>query len=197
MPSTDFDKLSLEQKVSFINSQLQKDMGLSVTKLLKKFGIKENTMKSQLRRGNYKFNEEIRKYEKYQNDTKVLIEEENSSNATIEKVETIKSEKYKSNEIIFIQEIEQKKADLLELLELKEDIKKMLEEYKQKELVIDVVDAQFTISDDIKGKPVNRSVKLYDKANTELQELYSRYSEMKKCDVLSQIIHEAYLKYKK
>jgi hypothetical protein len=93
MPSTDFDKLSLEQKVSFINSQLQKDMGLSVTKLLKKFGIKENTMKSQLRRGNYKFNEEIRKYEKYQNDTKVLIEEENSSNATIEKVETIKSEK--------------------------------------------------------------------------------------------------------
>lgn len=226
MAGIEFDKLSLEQKVNFINSQLQKDVGLSVTKLLKKFGIKENTMKSQLRRGNYKFDENLRKYEKYQNDIKILdadkninnvpvedsteikiekykknikvvVEEEDSSKATIEKVETLKPEKYKSNEIIFIQEIEQKKTDLLELLELKEDIKKMLKDHKQRESVIEVLDVQFKIDDDIKGEPVNRSVKLYDKANTELQELYSRYSEMKKCDVLSQIIHEAYLKYKK
>lgn len=86
---------------------------------------------------------------------------------------------------------------MLELLELKEDIKRLIQEQKERKTIVEVIETQFTVSDEIKGTPVNRSVKLYDKANKELQELYSMYSEMKKCDVLSEIIHEAYLKYKK
>lgn len=58
------NNISTEQLATLINTELQKDKNISVNKLCDKVGIKRSTFKSKMKRGNYVFDEKLRKYVK-------------------------------------------------------------------------------------------------------------------------------------
>lgn len=193
MANRDFNKLSIDEQVTFINNQLEKDKNLSLRKLCKKFGLSRTTIQSRFKNNHYEYDPYDRKYKSI---TKVVEKEKNINIDTMEEVAVAKVEKYKSNELIFLHEIEKKKNDLLELLELKEDIKRLIQNHDKNIINVEAVELKIdkTI---LKGDAVNRSVKMYGAVYKELQALYEMYPMFRRYDILSQAIHEFYLKYKK
>lgn len=87
MANREFNKLSIDEQVTFINNQLEKDKNLSLRKLCEKFGLSRTTLQSRFKNNGYEYDPYDRKYK---NNTKVL-------------------ENYKSNELIFLHEIEKEK----------------------------------------------------------------------------------------
>lgn len=221
MANRDFDRLSIDKQVEFINSQLEKIP--SKRKVCEKFGIPRSTIDYRFKNEGYEFDNYEKKYKKvikvlieesntkenqekkltdtktkkYEDNTKVLVEEEKNINDASEEIAAVtKVENYKSNELIFLHEIEKKKNDLLELLELKEKIKELIQRHDKNIISVEAVELKID-KDILKGDAVNRSVKMYGAVYQELQELYKMYPEFKKYDILSEAIHEFYLKYKK
>ena len=58
----DFNNISIEKLVQYINIELKKDKTISVNKLCDRIGIKKSTLKSRMSRGNYSYNPELRQY---------------------------------------------------------------------------------------------------------------------------------------
>lgn len=81
-------------------------------------------------------------------------------------------------------------------MELKEKIKELIQRHDKNIISVEAVELKID-KDILKGDAVNRSVKMYGAVYKELQELYQMYPEFKKYDILSEAIHEFYLKYKK
>ncbi len=190
----DFDKFPIEKQVEFINSQLEKDENLSLRKLCEKFGINRNTIGSRFKNKGYYYDPYKRKYKTA---TKVLVKKEDNSSVTkMKKMSVIKNEKCNNSELVFLKEIEKKKNDLLEILDLKDDIKRLIQNHDKS--IINVEPVELKIDKDIlQGSSVNRSVKIYELVYEELQELYDMYPQFKKYDILSQAIHEFYLRYRR
>lgn len=69
----DFNNISIEKLVQYINIELSKDKNISVNRLCDKIGIKKSTLKSRMTRADYSYNVELRQYIK-DNTTSNIIE---------------------------------------------------------------------------------------------------------------------------
>jgi hypothetical protein len=69
----DFNNISIEKLVQYINLELSKDKNISVNKLCDRIGIKKSTLKSRMTRADYSYNIDLRQYAK-----------DNTTNNTIE-----------------------------------------------------------------------------------------------------------------
>ena len=176
-----FDNLTIEDQVDFINNELQKDKKISVTKLCKNFGINKSTLISRFTQSGYKYNNEIRAYiEKKTIDTKVI--QDAISYKDIESVDNI-------NKI---------DTDIKELIENKEAILSMLKEYQNNINNISKLDKEMIIDVGlVGGKTVNHNFKIYESTKKEIQELQSQYPHFRLTDLVSTALHMYYLKYKK
>ncbi|MDR3598496.1 hypothetical protein [Clostridium sp.] len=73
----DFNNISIEKFVQYINLELSKDKSISVNRLCDRIGIKKSTLKSRMTRANYSYNVELRQYLKdstTSNNTEILQE---------------------------------------------------------------------------------------------------------------------------
>jgi hypothetical protein len=73
----DFNNISIEKLVQYINLELSKDKNISVNKLCDRIGIKKSTLKSRMTRADYSYNIDLRQYAKdntTNNTTEVLQE---------------------------------------------------------------------------------------------------------------------------
>lgn len=173
-----FKDLNVQEQVDFINSQLNKDSSISVTKLCKKFGLNKNTVVSRLTKSGFKYNTATRKYIK--DDTLVLQD----------KIKDNKKElKHKSIEESTINN------ELKELLKYKDDIIKLINEHKENDLILEkemIIDNKL-----VGGKTTNHNFKVYTSVKNEIQELQKKYPQFRMLDLVSTAIHEYCLKYLK
>ena len=105
-----FNDLNIEEQVNFINSELEKNKSISVTKLCKKFGFNKSTVVSRFTTNGFTYNPKQRKYV---NDTKVIPVE--CKNIDI-------SKKMKEKSI--------NENDLKEIIKYKDIIIKLAKEYQ-------------------------------------------------------------------
>lgn len=171
----EFDKLQVSEQVKFINRELEKDKNISVTKILKKYGLNKSTVIGRFLDSGYKYNIDTRKYipatDMIQSDIK---------NKDIEEVAVDK-------------DID---TDIKELLKYKDDILNMLKEYKSSSSK--VADNGLIIDTDIiSDKVCNHNFKVYENVKKEIQEIQEQYPHFRLVDLVSTALHEYYLKYKK
>lgn len=173
----EFDKLTVADQVQFINKELEKDKNISVTKLLKKYGLNKSTVIGRFTDNKYKYDINTRKYISA---TDVI--QNNIKNKDIEQVAVTTD-----NNI---------DKDIKELLKYKDDILNMLKEYKSSSSK--VADNGLIIDTDIiSDKVCNHNFKVYENVKKEIQEIQEQYAHFRLVDLVSTALHEYYLKYKK
>jgi hypothetical protein len=72
----DFNNISIEKLVEYINMELKKDKSISVNKLCDRIGIKKSTLKSKMMRGSYSYNAELRQYAKNNITSNIAVAQE-------------------------------------------------------------------------------------------------------------------------
>lgn len=99
----DFNNISIEKLVQYINLELSKDKNISVNKLCDRIGIKKSTLKSRMTRADYSYNIDSRQYIK-----------NNTTNNTTEVLQEVSAPKEDTtNKVILLNEIETNKLNLL------------------------------------------------------------------------------------
>ena len=118
--------MEIEKLVTLINLELKKDNNISVNKICNKLGMKQSTVKSQLRNYGYSYNAELRQY------TKDIQQYNNCKNeVAVTKIEPIKEVIQTYNKDIDIN-------SLMELISLIEPIKEVIGEYNKSKTIVEV-----------------------------------------------------------
>lgn len=170
----EFDKLTIQEQVNFINEQLEKDKKISVTRLCKKYGFNKSTVIGRFLDSGYKYNIDTRKYipatDMIQNDIK---------NKNIEQVA-----------VTTYNNIDD---DIKELLKYKDDILNMIKQYQNNSTATDMIIDTSIIQEQVQ----NHNFKVYKNVIKEIQELQKQYSHFRLVDLVSTALHQYYIKYKK
>lgn len=183
MDRNDFDKLDITGQINYINGELIK--GSTLTKICKNINIGRTTIRDRFVKGGYVFNKEKNQYIKDSND---------KSNSKIIHEKHIVS----SNNSKAVIEFNSIKNDLLQLIENKEDILKIVNEYKNKSKVIDIPELNINdIPSNMQKDITTRSLKIYDPIYKLFNNLCNKYSSIKKQDLISLALLEFCNKYKK
>lgn len=103
-----FNNISIEKFVQYINMELQKDKTISVNKLCDKIGIKKSTLKSRMTRANYSYNIESRQYT---NDSTTSSRIQAQQEVAVTKDNT--TEVNTENKVILLDQFEVEKLNLL------------------------------------------------------------------------------------
>lgn len=174
----EFDKLTIQEQVNFINEQLEKDKKISVTKLCKKFGLNKSTVIGRFTTQGYKYNIDTREYLK---DTDMI--HDNIKNKNIEQVAVTTD-----NNI---------DKDIKELLKYKNDIIDMIKQYKENSTATTDTTDMIIDTSIIQEQVQNHNFKIYKNVIKEIQELQKQYSHFRLVDLVSTALHMYYLKYSK
>ncbi|AAO37402.1 hypothetical protein [Clostridium tetani] len=90
------------------------------------------------------------------------------------------------------------KADLLELVDIKPELIKLLEDYKSSGNILDIEELNINnLPEEFKNKIEVRSIKIYNKVYNEFNKLCNQYKGIKKQDLLSLALYEFCKKYRK
>lgn len=184
MNKDEFNKLNISEQLNYINKKLKQ--GKSLRAISGELNISKSTIRNRFKKIDYVFDIDKKQYiksENYKTTIQVLkIDKDNKD-----------QEKYNNSALVLIDKY---KKDLLELIQLKESIKELIQNNHKN--IINVEPIELKINTEVlQGAAVNRSVKIYNNVYQELKELYKIYPEFKKYDLLSMAIHEFFLKYKK
>lgn len=173
---SNFNDLNIKEQVNFINSELEKNKSISVTKLCKKFGFNKSTVVSRFTTNGFTYNPKQRKY-----------------------ISDIKAIPIKAKDVDISKESEEKsikEKDLKEIIKYKDTIIKLAKEYqnnidsiKEDNMIIDVAL--------VGGKTVNHNFKVYENVKKEIQELQKQNEHFRLVDLVSTALHQYYLKHKK
>ncbi len=180
----EFDKLSIDNQVKFINRELKKYKEISVTKLCKKHGINKSTIISKFTTKGYKYNAELRCY------TKDILIQNNNKNIKPKEIEVSKKDN-----LIELQDIK----ELKELLEMKEQLKDIIQEYNKNKNIIDVPEKpELKVDKDkFEGELKGRLIKVYNNINNDWIKFCKRNNQFKMQDLYSLALLEFINKYKK
>jgi hypothetical protein len=200
--NTEFDKLSTDKQVEFINNELTKDNDISVTRLCKKFGFNKSTIISRFTKDGYKYNVNTREYIK--NDAvihnnnksinKEIIQNDNRSIST-NNIEVASEQQ----DLEQSKELKDRLKDIKELLELKDKLKEVIQHYNKSKNIIDVPEAHELRVDLSKfnGELKGRLIKVYDNVNDSWIEFCKKNSQFKMQDLYSIALLEFMEKYSK
>ncbi|NEZ80410.1 DUF4250 domain-containing protein [Clostridium botulinum] len=160
-----FKELPLKQQVEFINKEL-KNSNISLKKVCQKFGLNKKKINDKFYNAGYEYNPKDRAYTKV-----VLIQKSNKSISNIEHKGIELSKPVEGNLNILepnrLKNIENALKEVKELIEIKEDLKEVIQKYNKDKNVIDVVGKQelrFDFSK-FKGEVKGRYVKVYENIN--------------------------------
>lgn len=201
----DFDKLNITQQISYFNSSLE--LGKSMTSICKEISIPKSTWQDRIKREGFIYDKENKKYVKNSVTNKSNENVISSSNESKKSVITENTEVEKSNENV-IEQIEIKNGngsitlvnpkDLLELLQAKTEIMKMLSEYKKAEQFKNIIEIP-ALSIDVskfKGKAYHKTFKVYPSVLDEFNKFIEQYPNYKQQDILAQLILEGIENYR-
>ncbi|MBA4509775.1 DUF4250 family protein [Clostridium sporogenes] len=194
MPKT-FKELTLKQQVEFINKEL-KNSNISLKKVCQKFGLNKKKLNDKFSKVGYEYNAEDRAYTKV-----VLIQKSNKSIIDIEHKEIEASKPVEENLNILdtnrLRNIENALKEVKELIEIKEDLKEIIQKYNKDKNVIDVAGSQELKIDlsKFEGEVKGRFVKVYGNINTDWIEFCEKNNQFKIQDLYSLALLEFMEKY--
>lgn len=198
----DFNKLNIQDQVQLLNDELKKNSTISVTKLCKQLGLVKSTVIDRFTKAGYKYNHEMRQYIKSID----VIQKNNksiTSEPTIDKM-ALKPIIQKDNKSIIhkqpnISGIESEEIKgLLELLEIKDQLKELIQNNNKSKNIIDVDLHELKIdTSKFDGELKGRLVKVYENINANWIKFCKSYNEFKMQDLYSLALLEFMDKYKK
>ena len=118
--------MQIDKLVQLINLELKKDNSISVNKICNKIGIKQSTVKTQLRNNGYSYNAELRQYTK-----DIPKDNDNINEVAVTEIEPKTDDIQRYNKDIDIN-------SLKELIDLIEPIKAIIEEYNKSKTIVEV-----------------------------------------------------------
>lgn len=202
MDKQDFNKLNVIDQIEYVNSELKK--GESLRNISSNLAMSKTTIRDRFVKYAYVFNSEVRQYMKddnYKSIAKVLPADKPMKN------KPVAVENYKSNTIVnnndstelqSIEDFNNIKSDLLELINNKHEILEMLKNYKSNTKVIDVPMLDInTLPEELQKDITTKSIKVYTPVYDLLDKLCKDYSSIKKQDLISLAFLEFYNRYKK
>lgn len=197
--NTEFDKLTIDKQVQFINAELRKSQEMSVTKLCKKHQLNKNTIVSRFGNNGYTYSFEDRQYIKnqvIQNDNKSIS---NETKPILPKpIEPVEQQ----NKVIEVeqeqtQELKESLKDIKELLGMKEQLKELIQNYNKSKNIIDVHIHELKMDKSkFDGELEGRLIKVYNNVNTQWKEFCNRNNQFKMQDLYSMALLEFMEKYK-
>jgi hypothetical protein len=200
--NTEFDKLGIGKQVEFINSELKKDVNISVTKLCKKFGFNKNTIVDRFTKKGFHYNFDTKQYIK---DTEVIQKDISciSDDKVIPKDNNCISEvamTTQENNLLEMQEFTELKTTLIEvkeLLEMKDQLKEVIQHYNKSKSIIEVPEQQTLRIDRNKldGELKGRLVKVYSNINDNWIKFCKDNNQFKMQDLYSLALMEFMERY--
>lgn len=187
----DFENLSIEKQVEFVNDQLKKSPNMSVNKICQKFGFKESTIKTRFGKANFKFDSVKRQYFKEMKvEIKDVIQMQNVDESVNSEVAITK------NDNAELMELKKSLEEVKELLEMKDKIKEVIKLYD--EIEVAPKDNKLEIDRDIFSEELtNRVTRVYKNINVMWQDFCKDHKQYKMQDLYSLALYEFMEKYKK
>lgn len=182
MNKEEFNSLFVEQQVDVFNDLLKNN---SIRKTCESIGIGKTTVRDRFKKHGYIFNSKTNQYEK----DFICIEnkKEIKSNKNLTKVSNSNLTKVNKSNMDKIYE------ELRELLDLKEDIKALLERENLRGRIIEVPELRINkFTGDLKPK----TIKVYENVLEEFNKFVEEHNEYKQQDIVSQALWEFIQKYK-
>lgn len=172
MKRNEFDSLSIEKQVEYINNNLEN--GISVSSSAKEIEIAKSTLVDRFKRNNYKFLDGSYRMSVNVSDE---VRQVNVEKNIKDKIKKVSGEKNNINQIDF-----KKLMDRMDLLE------KEIQELKNKK--VEASNNKFTINNFSKGA-VTKTFKIDIEVYKELEETINKFSIYKKQDVISSLLKYA------
>lgn len=186
----EFDSMQVLNQINYINSQLKSSYTL--TKICQNIGIGRTTIRDRFLKEGYTYNKELNTYINDKSITEVNIDKNIShKNNTIVNNNSI-------NDLHSIQDFNNIKNDLLELIKNKDDIMLMLSNYKSNHNVIEIPQLDINnLPEEMQKSITTKSIKIYEPVYNLFNDLCKSYSSIKKQDLISLALYEFYNRYKK
>lgn len=191
MNKLEFNKLDIQDQVNFLNNELSKNTTISVTRLCKQLFLNKSTVVDRFTKAGYKYNHEIRQYSK--GDTVEVIQKDSKS--ITNKIDAV-PEVPKENNITGIPQ--EQLQGLLELLELKDQLKELIQNNIKSKNIVEVDLHELKIDKTkFEGELKGRLVKVYDNVNNSWIKFCKENNQFKMQDLYSMALLEFMDKYKK
>ncbi|MBX4272207.1 hypothetical protein [Clostridium estertheticum] len=208
--NSDFEKKDIKEQVSFINSKTI--TGMKVIDVAKEIGMGDKTLRTRLKENNYIFNrpEKIYVLSRDKNDMVITKESDNiipkevikNDNKSIKANENPLKSSVVKNEPIppdLLQELKINLGEIKELLEMKEQIKEIIQKYnKSINTIAEEVQQDLKIDKDkLNGELKSRLIKVYNNVNVEWIKFCKNNNQFKMQDLCSIALLEFIEKYSK
>lgn len=208
MDRKEFDKLDVLEQIDYFNQKLKEVS--SISKLCESIGIPSSTVRDRFKRAGFKYDQNKKCYE---SNTLETLSKSDKSNTLVtpsertEKTKDIISQEdnysaentklIQANDLKQISDIMNFKNDILELIDLKQEIKSTIEAVKKYEFESNVIDIPELKIDFVKmeGSIKNRSFKVYEDILEKFLKFAKKNSNFKQQDLLAQAMVEFVERY--
>jgi hypothetical protein len=189
MDRAEFDKLEVLEQIKVVNEALAK--AESLRSISKSLSMSKTTLRDRFIKLGYKFNADIRKYIKDNNNREVQSYQSNTKVSPRANKQDIKP-----IDDGITKELQQYKNDLLELINAKAELMQMLKYHQSNTNVIDIPQIDInSIPQDLQKDIVLKSIKVYEPIFDRFNDICNKNKSIKKQDLLSLALYEFTQKY--
>lgn len=193
MDRNKFDGMQVLEQIDYINSRLSE--GETLRDITNDISIARSTLRDRFIKENYIFNKSNNTYSKSNDKSIIKVSNDNMTHSSSSRPKRINNNK---KELQSIEEFNNIKSDLTELINNKAELLEMLKDYKNHTNVIDIPMLDInSLPGEMQKDITTKSFKVYKPVYSLFDKLCKDYVSIKKQDIVSLALLEFYNRYKK